>query len=84
MQLIISKTQYEYLLDHFSKENMAIWQLIEFQFEDKRVLLTIDEDQADDIQDWASERLLVVGFDMDYKLNPEGRILEEIMDIFFV
>ncbi len=84
MQLIVSKTQYEYLLDHFSKENMAIWQLIEFQFEDKRVLLIIDEDQADDIQDWASERLLVVGFDMDYNLNPEGRILEEIMDIFLV
>lgn len=84
MQLTISKTQYEYLLEHFSKENMTIWQHVEFQHGDKGVVLTIEADLADDIQDWASERLLIVGFDLDYKLNDEGRILEELIDIFFV
>jgi hypothetical protein len=44
----------------------------------------VDEDIADEIRDWASEELQKKGFDIDYELTPEGKILEELIDAFYI
>lgn len=39
---------------------------------------------ADLIYDWANEQLCLKGFDDNYELNNEGKILEEISDLFLI
>ena len=46
--------------------------------------LKISEEQADEIRDSCGEQLQLVGFDREYKLTPEGEILESLIDKFFV
>jgi len=48
------------------------------------LILECSEDQADDIRDKCSEKLQLVGFDEKYELNLEGKILEDLIDKFFV
>jgi hypothetical protein len=47
-------------------------------------LIHIPEDEADEIRDLCSEQLQVAGFDEKYELTPEGRILESLIDKFFI
>ena len=47
-------------------------------------LLEVAEEQADVIRDLCGDRLQLVGFDEGYKLTQEGRILESLVDKFFI
>ncbi|MEX0961247.1 MAG: hypothetical protein WDZ28_00100 [Simkaniaceae bacterium] len=47
-------------------------------------LLNISEDQADEIRDLCGEQLQVVGFDEKYEPTPEGEILEDLVDKFYI
>ena len=53
------------------------------QYHDK-YLITISEDQADVIRDLCGEQLQIVGFDEKYELTSEGKILESLVDKFFI
>ncbi len=46
-------------------------------------MLTVSEEQADEIRDLCGERLQIAGFDKDYALTQEGEILEDLIDKFF-
>jgi hypothetical protein len=45
--------------------------------------IEIDGEIAVEIRDWASEKLLSEGFDMNYELNDAGRILTQLEDLFY-
>ncbi len=47
-------------------------------------LITLSENQADEIRDLCGEQLEIVGFDKKYELTHEGTILESLIDKFFV
>ena len=47
-------------------------------------LITISEDQADAIRDLCGEQLQTVGFNEKYELTQEGKILESLVDKFFI
>ncbi len=47
-------------------------------------LLKISEENADIIRDACGEQLQLVGFDEKYTLTTEGKILESLIDKFFV
>lgn len=49
-------------------------------FKNETTDIWVDENIADQISDWASEKLQVVGFDENYNLTEEGIILEGIID----
>jgi hypothetical protein len=49
-------------------------------FKDETNIIDIDEDLIDEIRDWASDKLQVVGFDMNYNLTEEGKTLESLID----
>lgn len=59
------------------------WQILSEKEKDF-LILECSEDQADDIRDKCSEKLQLVGFDEKYELNFEGKILEDLIDKFFV
>ncbi|HFG0566924.1 hypothetical protein [Flavobacterium psychrophilum] len=46
----------------------------------KEEMTNISDDFADEIRDWALEKQQVVGFDENYELTKEGKILENIID----
>lgn len=46
------------------------------------LLINIDEETADEIRDWAAKELQRVGFDKQYNLTKEGKILEALIDLF--
>jgi len=48
------------------------------------ILLNIDEDTAENIRDWASEELQRKGFDVNCELTDEGKILESLVDSFYL
>lgn len=52
--------------------------------DDKSIIVEIDDDIVDEIRDWAMDKQVQVGFDVNYELNSEGKILEEIIDVFYI
>ena len=51
---------------------------------DGKFSLKISEDQADEIRDLCGEQLQIVGFDEKYELTQEGKVLESLIDKFFI
>jgi hypothetical protein len=46
--------------------------------------INISEEQANEIRDLCGEQLQMAGFDEKYELTAEGKILECLIDKFFV
>lgn len=47
-------------------------------------LLVFSEDQADELRDLCGKQLEMIGFDENYKLTRKGKILESLIDKFFI
>ena len=81
----LKKDQFEYLSYCLSEEQELLrFKLKEVSQENQFVHIEIDEKTADEIRDWASDELQRKGFDINYELTPEGKILEELIDLFYV
>lgn len=48
------------------------------------IFIQIGEDAADEIRDWVMDKQAQIGFDINYELTPEGKILEELIDAFYI
>ncbi|MBW4491379.1 MAG: hypothetical protein KME12_26825 [Trichocoleus desertorum ATA4-8-CV12] len=53
-------------------------------YEDTSYVVSISEEDADEIRDLFSEQLQIVGFDESYSPTVEGRMLETLIDKFFI
>lgn len=84
MKIRLNKAQYEYLKDHIRKEEQLYLQDYEEKVGDKLVNLNVDDEIAERIRDWAIEKQQKSGFDINYKLTSEGKILESLIDLFYV
>ena len=80
----LSITQFSYLKDYLNKDEKNL----KFKFSEgrngKSKFIEINKDTANEIRDLASEELQKSGFDENYELNEEGKVLESLIDIFFV
>lgn len=54
------------------------------QLDNDKYLIKISEDQADEMRDLCEEQLQIAGFDEKYEFTVEGKILESLIDRFFV
>ena len=82
IKIKLNKNEYQYLHKiNFISDNYIV---ISNSKEKDFLILECSEDQADDIRDKCSEKLQLVGFDEKYELTPEGKILEDLIDKFFV
>ncbi|WP_425637962.1 hypothetical protein ACPUEN_00920 [Algoriphagus yeomjeoni] len=80
----LNRNQYDYLDYSLSEQQPDLKLKLQNRKEDKFVFVEVDEDVADEIRDWAGEELQKKGFDLDYELTSEGKILEELIDAFYV
>ncbi len=55
---------------------------LNFKKKDKYIFLEIENDKVDQIRDLAMEKQVEIGFDMNYELTSDGKILDEIIDLF--
>jgi hypothetical protein len=80
----LNKEQLDYLNDSlFGKRDASG---LNFQINEKKgsILIEIDESMADKIRDWAGDALQKKGFDINYELTREGKLLESLIDAFYV
>lgn len=80
----LTDRQFNYLKSHLFERygNLYIDQKV-----DKKkgtVLLYINPANMDVIRDWAGGELQRAGFDKSYELTNAGKILEELIDLFYL
>lgn len=84
MQAQLSNENWDYLRLNLLKDNPILLDdvsIIEEMEGVKKILF--QDDIAEEIREWAIDRLNNVGFDNNYDLTPEGRILENLVDSLF-
>ncbi len=81
----LNKNQFDYLSNGLSEKQEALrLRLKQVNKENQFFIIEIDEETADEIREWASDGLQRKGFDINYELTPEGKIFEELIDLFYV
>lgn len=83
MKIQLNNEQFEYL-----KSNLLLDRKDLAEYFNKSAILDkhnidIPDDTLDEIRDWAGERLQTIGFNIKYELTNDGKILEEIIDLFY-
>ena len=84
LKIELNRNEYNYLCQASFLEDKYRKLLFFSQQKDDKYALKISEDQADEIRDLCGEQLQIAGFDEKYELTPEGKILESLVDKFFV
>lgn len=85
MKIRILQSQKEYLRDHVLEGRDDLIQEIEKgKLVKNKWEIGISDATADDIRDLCSEKLQKIGFDENYNLTEQGKVLEELIDAFFV
>ena len=87
MKIELKKNIKDYLFNNLKIENEDIF--FQLKLSEKKSLgaefnFDIEEDLLDEIRDWALDKQQIMGFDKDYDLNNEGKILQEIIDKFYI
>ncbi|WP_418637459.1 hypothetical protein [Winogradskyella sp.] len=52
--------------------------------QESSVILDFEENYLIDLHDWVNDQLQVTGFDENYELNNEGKILDNLVDVLNV
>ena len=47
------------------------------------VTIENDEECANEIRDWMMDTQMQIGFDINYALTSDSRLLEELIDVFY-
>jgi hypothetical protein len=84
LRIELNKNEYDYLHQApFLDDNHRKFLFSNTQHDDM-YSLKISETQADEIRDLCGDQLQMVGFDEKYELTSEGKILESLVDKFFI
>ncbi|MEO4004067.1 hypothetical protein [Flavobacterium sp. CAU 1735] len=85
MILKLNKDQFDYLNYSLPEEYGALkLKLKHIRKEDQFIIIEIDIETANEIRDWAGHELQKKGFDINYELTFEGKLLEKLIDLFYV
>lgn len=85
MKLRLNNKLFEYLsYNWFKKHDCSCFEQLCKNRTANFVVIELEEDTVNLIYDWANEQLCLKGFDNNYELNTEGKILEEISDLFLI
>jgi len=83
MEIKLNIKQFEYVNSQLSNEREDLSQHFIGSKQNDKVIIKLEEGVADEIRDWAGEKLQKVGFDKEYNLTEEGRILEVLVDLLY-
>ena len=84
MVIKLNKNQFDYLNNNFSEQRPDIKSKLQIRKKGHFILIEVDENIVNKIRDWAGEELQKKGFDLNYELTSKGKILEELIDVFYI
>ncbi|MDR2395753.1 MAG: hypothetical protein LBD57_04060 [Endomicrobium sp.] len=90
MVIKLNKTHINYLINILLKDSKGLNKELHITEEDtvilnqgvKFITIQVDDGIADKIRNLVCNELQTSGFDVNYELTPNGKILEELIDIF--
>lgn len=85
MKFKLLQSEKEYLVNKVLNDNIQILSVIQItETANKNYELYVEFEIIDEIRDVCSEKLQLIGFDKHYNLNEDGKMLEKLIDIFYV
>ena len=79
----VNKSSLDFLMKQLSEKKPHLSSALNNLVKDYKVTFEIDNIQADEIRDWIEEEIQRIGYDKEYELNKEGRVLQELSDKFY-
>ncbi|WP_026750521.1 hypothetical protein [Sediminibacterium sp. C3] len=76
----LSANQYEFLKNTLGKERSDLFKHLS---NGNGVAIGINDEVVIEIRDWVGEKLQKEGFDENYELNENGKILEQLEDLLY-
>jgi hypothetical protein len=80
----LSVDEFRYLEQLLSDHALANQLRVEESPPSRRVNIRLNGAEAEQLRDYLTHQLAVVGFDRNYSPNEEGRRLEELIDRFYI
>ncbi|MEI8076014.1 MAG: hypothetical protein WCH78_14795 [Bacteroidota bacterium] len=80
MIIKLDTKQYNFLKDTLGKDRA---ELFVYLSNGNGIILEVKDEIAIEIRDWVGEKLQKEGFDENYELNENGKILEQLEDLLF-
>jgi len=80
MIIKLDTKQYNFLKDTLGKDRA---ELFVYLSNGNGITLEVKDEIAIEIRDWVGEKLQKVGFDENYELNENGKILEQLEDLLY-
>lgn len=84
VEIRLKKIEYEYLCQATFIPNQFRKELYKAENQNTLFLLKMSDSLASEIRDLCGVQLQRVGFDVNYDPTPEGVILEDLIDRFFI
>lgn len=83
MEIKLNKEQHDYLFNNISINDKTLLKSEDVEKKNESFIINISEENADIIRDKCLDVQEKKGFDEDYKLTKEGKILEQLIDLFY-
>ena len=80
MIIKLDTRQYNFLKDTLGKDRAELFLYLS---NGNGIILEVKDEIAIEIRDWVGEKLQKEGFDENYELNENGKILEQLEDLLF-
>ncbi len=80
MIIKLDTRQYNFLKDTLGKDRA---ELFVYLSNGNGIILEVKDEIAIEIRDWVGEKLQKEGFDENYELNENGKILEQLEDLLY-
>ena len=79
----VNKSSLDFLMKQLSEKKPSLGSALNNLVKDYKVAFEIDDIQAYEIRDWIEEEIQKIGYDENYELNQEGKVLQELSDKFY-
>lgn len=80
MKIKLDAGQHGYLYSSLLQDRAELAQYFKGKQSGRKIIISLGENIAEQIRDWAGEKLQRIGFDGDYNLTKEGEVLEILAD----
>ena len=83
MKIQLNNKQFEYLKSNLLLDRNDLATYFDSIAIHGKYCIDIPEDLLDEIRDWAGEQLQKIGFNENYELTGDGKVLEQLIDLFY-
>ncbi|MCE6987852.1 hypothetical protein [Dyadobacter sp. CY323] len=83
MTVKLKKEEFDYLSNSLLTENEDLYSKLQFSARGSFFFVEVSKEIVDEVHEWAMDELQRIGFDINYDLTKEGKILQGLVDTLF-